>query len=254
MEIGVQLWGVLKDPKVNTLETLRILRSLGFRSIEPCIALGTIFGLEHVIWPLQWFRAQASEIAAIGLENTSCHIFSDDIAEEADAATSLAKEYGIHQFVVKSPRTLTEKNLVDAATSYMHAADRLANAGAELLIHNECEDIITKLAGKTAYEHLLDLCSGKVGAQIDVGWVYAAGEDPEAFLLRNAERVKSIHFKDFLIKDNQMTEVAPGAGMVDTSACLRFARAKECDQVIDMDVFPNGMNEELSTAIGALNN
>ena len=57
------------------------------------------------------------------------------------------------------------------ALNYMKAADMLETFGVRLLLHNEAGDIQAKIAGKTAYEHLLDLCMGKVGAQVDVGWV-----------------------------------------------------------------------------------
>ncbi|MBR1820245.1 MAG: TIM barrel protein [Clostridia bacterium] len=252
MKTGVQLWGVLKDRRDGTMEALRALKRLGFNGIEPCIALGSVPGLEHVIWPRTWFSAHAGEIAEIGLEILSCHIFADDIVKQADEMALFAANTGIRQFVVKSPTTLTEESLRKAAEDYSFAADALAELGAALLLHNEAEDIVAKFDGKTAYECLLDLCEGKLGAQVDVGWVYAGGESPEALLERNAARVKSLHFKDFVGAPGTFTETVPGAGRVDTSACVAFARAHHCAGILDMDDFPGDMWSDLASALKAI--
>ena len=246
MKVCVQLWGVLKDRKEGTLEALRELKQLGFNIIEPCIALEPVPGLEHVIWPREWFNAHAGEITETGLEIISCHIFADDVARQAHELVAFAEESGIRQFVVKSPRTLSEDTIGKAGSGYCVAADALASVGAKLLLHNEAEDIIARINSKTAYEYLLDICDGKVGAQVDVGWVYAAGESPEMLLARNAARVKSMHFKDFAGKAGAYTEVVPGTGNVNTLACIAFAIQHDCPQIFDMDSFPNGIATDLS--------
>jgi len=128
----------------------------------------------------------------------------------------------------------------------------LADMDAELLIHNEAQDIATKLSGKTAYETLLDLCEGKAGAQVDVGWVFAGGDDPETLLRRNAGRVKSLHFKDFLRQNGQLVETAVGSGIVDTAACFRFACEHGCVAVADVDHYPTGQREDLRTTCETL--
>ena len=252
MKVGIQLWGALNDVKIDVLEALKRLREMGFDRVEPCISTRPIPGLEHVIWPLEWFEAHADEIAATGLEIVSCHAFADDIAAEAGAFARLAREWGIRQFVVKSPAELTNVSLQQASINYIRAADVLAEADAELLLHNEAADIAARAGGKTAYECLLDLCLGQVGAQVDVGWVLAGGEDPEALLWRTAERVRSIHFKDFVRAGDGLSEVAPGAGIVDTAACFQFARAFGCTQVLDMDGCPNGKDADYRAALAAL--
>ena len=252
MKVGVQLWGVLKDLPEGTVETLRQLRAMGFTRAEPCISVGAIPGLEHVIWPLDRFEALADEIGAAGLETVSCHFFSDHPGEDRAALERLVRR-GFRRFVVKSPRELNPESLQQAALRYMRMADFLSDRGAELLIHNETWDIETRVGGKTAYETLLDLCLGKVFAQVDVGWVYAAGEDPEALLWRNEERVKSVHFKDLIRQDGGLQEVADGAGEVDLTACLQFARAHGCDQVVDLDHTPNGLWNDLEASLAGLN-
>ena len=248
MKTGIQLWGILKDGKADAVAVLKALRGMGYAHIEPCVSLERIEGYDHVIWPADWLRAHFAEIAGMGLEIRSCHAFAANIAADAPKLADLARELGIRRFVVKTPQSVTDESLQQTAMNYMRAADVLAGAGAELLLHNEVADIAVKTADTTIYEHLLDLCLGRVGAQVDVGWVLAAGEDPEAFLWRNAARVKSLHFKDFVSDERPLRETPPGSGVLDTAACFQFARAHGCDQVVDMDAFSDDPLTDLARA------
>ena len=249
MKIGIQLFGVLKDHQGSVMEALRMVRELGYSRVEPCISAGVIPGLDHIIWPADRLEARAEEVRAAGLEMVSCHLFAENPDREL---LKRIASFGIRQFILKPPQTLTEETLHEASLRYMRLADLLAEMDAELLLHNEAQDISTKLGGKTAYERLLDLCLGKVGAQVDVGWVFAGGEDPEALLWRNAGRVKSLHFKDFRREGTELAETAVGSGEVDTRACFQFARAFGCTLTADPDSCPNGQREDLKSSCGFL--
>lgn len=254
MKIGVQLYGVLADKKEDIFETLGELKKIGYSYIEPCVALEQVPGMEHVIWPAQWLLENLSKIDSLGLEVKSCHIF----AQNPLAHLGLLKEFagkGIEFFVFKSPAELTEESLQEAAFTLTSLADGLAETGAKILIHNEREDIETKICGNTAFEHLLNLCMGKVSAQADIGWIFAAGEDPAKFLWRNRERVLALHYKDFKKNpDGSLTQVPPGSGEVNSAACCQFARFMGIPQIVDQDSFPAGDKcDNLSKALHAVN-
>ena len=251
MKFGVQLYGMLKDG-AQPLEMLKKLRSIGFQRIEPCISLSPIPGFEHVVWTSDWVIAHKDEIRALGLEMPSCHVFVENAALAAQALADLSRKTGIRQFVVKSPQDLTPKSLQTTALTYMQAADILREAGAELLLHNESADIAAKINGKTAYEHLLDLCLNKVYAQVDVGWAAYAGADPEALLWRLGSRVHSLHYKDFRPENNQLVSTAVGTGIVDTIACFQFARAMGIPQIIDQDEFDLPPLDEMTMCVRRL--
>ena len=72
----------------------------------------------------------------------------------------------------------------------------------------------------------------KVGAEVDAGWMYCGGVDPEEFLWAHADRVKAVHYKDMKITGQ---EAPLGKGMVDLKACFQFARANGALQIVDMD-------------------
>ena len=252
MKFGLQLFGALYHSADETMALLKDLKALGFARIEPCVAFEAIPGLERPVWTADWLMEQAPVIRALGLEMVSCHLFCQDIAAHAPVLERLSALTGIRQYVVKSPEDLSDEGLNKAAMDYMRAADALAGFGAELLIHNEGRDIAARAGGTTAYEHLLDLCLGKVGAQVDVGWVWYAGEDPDALLERNRCRVRSLHYKDYADKDDPGHQTAIGLGRVDTPACVQFAREMGIPQIVDQDAFPGDMREDLAKGIRTL--
>ena len=181
MKFGVQLYGPLNNMQGEVLEKLSALAKAGITEIEPCMTTGPILGPEGVIWPADWLLAHVEEIRDMGLRIVSIHVFAENLVQSMDKLKAIAEKTGLKQFVVKTPENSTESILQQTALNYMKAADMLETFGVRLLLHNEAGDIQTKIAGKTAYEHLLDLCMGKVGAQVDVGWVQFGGEDPVAF-------------------------------------------------------------------------
>lgn len=252
MKFGVQLYGPLSSMSGSTLERLGLLAQAGIGSIEPCISDRPIPGMESVIWPMDWLRMHADEISGLGLEIPSAHVFAENLAGILDTLKDLAAKTGIVQYVVKTPAEMDELSLQQAALTYMKAADELAGVGVDLLLHNEAGDIQKKIAGKTAYERLLDLCMGKVYAQVDVGWVRFGGEDPAEFLMRNAWRVRSVHHKDFG-PGAEPADVPLGTGNVDLAACFRFAQHMDIPQLVDQEHFGPDVPGELAAACGLLN-
>ena len=252
MKFGIQMYGILNNRHSDVMEILRELSDMGFRRIEPCISPEPIPGMEHVIWPVEWFQAHAWEIRSLDLEVVSAHIFTQNLAASVERLKRLATEYGIRQFVVKTPQEMTDESLQQAALTFMQAADALKEAGAGLLLHNETADIETRIGGRTVYEHMLALCLGKVSAQVDAGWVYAAGEDPEALLWRIAPLVKSLHYKDLRREGAKLIPAAVGKGDTDTAACFQFARAMGIVQIIDQDEFNGEPMKEVSEGLDVL--
>lgn len=248
MKFGVQLYGPLRGMRGDVLDCLRAMAAAGITEVEPCLSAQAIPGQERMIWPIDWAMAHLDEIAGMGLQIKSAHVFCPDLPGALASLKAFAEKAGLRQYVVKSPRELTAAKLQQAALTYMQAADGLGEIGVSLLLHNEAADIQAKVAGKTAYEHLLDLCMGKVQAQVDVGWVQYGGEGPAAFLRRNAGRVKSIHHKDFPAGASQPVDVPIGTGGVDLAGCFRLGTAWDVPQLIDQEHFGPDVPAECAAA------
>ena len=253
MKFGVQLYGPLHNLEGDLLENLKALADAGISEIEPCVAVDPMPGQEHIIWPVSWLLEHGEEIKAMGLEIKSAHVFAADLAAAVGTIKALAKKLDLRQVVAQMPDPLTEIRIHHSALVYTTAAEELAKDGIALLLHNGAGNCRTKLGGQTAYEKMLDLCMGKVFAQVDVGWVRFDGEDPAEFLRRNAYRVKSIHYKDFPVEPKEPEDVAIGTGAVDLAACFTFALRQDIPQLIDQEHFGGDVPHELMDVCKKLN-
>ena len=233
MYFGVQMYGVSKEWKQDPEGFLKKIYEAGYRQIEPCLGF-RVDARDYGFWIPEDLEQAMPLLAKYHIEVHTVHIFLDEYHYERELAilTELAQKYHISWFVVKSPERLTKDVLDETAARYRELAEELEKAGAGLLIHNEKEDICIRVNGKTAYEYLLEACGEKVGAEVDAGWMYCGGVDPEEFLWAHADRVKAVHYKDMNITGQ---EAPLGKGMVDLKACFQFARANGALQIVDMD-------------------
>lgn len=233
MYFGVQMYGVSKEWKQDPEGFLKKIYEAGYRQIEPCLGF-RVDARDYGFWIPEDLEQAMPLLAKYHIEVHAVRIFLDEYHYERELAilTELAQKYHISWFVVKSPARLTKDVLDETAARYRELAEELEKAGAGLLIHNEKEDICIRVNGKTAYEYLLEACGEKVGAEVDAGWMYCGGVDPEEFLWAHAGRVKAVHYKDMKITGQ---EVPLGKGMVDLKACFQFARANGALQIVDMD-------------------
>ena len=233
MYFGVQMYGVSKEWKQDPEGFLKKIYEAGYRQIEPCLGF-RVDARDYGFWIPEDLEQAMPLLAKYHIEVHAVHIFLDEYHYERELAilTELAQKYHISWFVVKSPARLTKDVLDETAARYRALAEELEKAGAGLLIHNEKEDICIRVNGKTAYEYLLEACGEKVGAEVDAGWMYCGGVDPEEFLWAHADRVKAVHYKDMKITGQ---EAPLGKGMVNLKACFQFARANGALQIVDMD-------------------
>lgn len=233
MYYGVQMYGVSKEWKQDPEGFLKKIYEAGYRQIEPCLGF-RVDARDYGFWIPEDLEQAMPLLAKYHIEVHAVHIFLDEYHYERELAilTELAQKYHISWFVVKSPARLTKDVLDETVARYRELAEELEKAGAGLLVHNEKEDICIRVNGKTAYEYLLEACGEKVGAEVDVGWMYCGGVDPEEFLWAHADRVKAVHHKDMKITGQ---EAPLGKGMVDLKACFQFARANGALQIVDMD-------------------
>ena len=233
MYFGVQMYGVSKEWKQDPEGFLKKIYEAGYRQIEPCLGF-RVDARDYGFWIPEDLEQAMPLLAKYHIEVHAVHIFLDKYHYERELAilTELAQKYHISWFVVKSPARLTKDVLDETAARYCELAEELEKAGAGLLVHNEKEDICIRVNGKTAYEYLLEACGEKVGAEVDAGWMYCGGVDPEEFLWAHADRVKAVHYKDMKITGQ---EAPLGKGMFDLKACFQFARANCELQIVDMD-------------------
>lgn len=230
MRYGVQLFGpnplFLRQPAVF----LSKLRDMGYRYLEPCLSLSEIPGMEDRAWTPEELARFLPVLAEYGFTVESCHVFTRDLEADLPRLLQIAGRYGIRQYVLPCPLYSCDASFRTMAQTVSRCADALKDAGISLLIHNDAAASAGRVGEKCVYEAFLELSGA--GAQPDVGWLLYGGIDPESFLWRNRETIRSLHYKDM---DASGNEVPIGTGAVDMAACFQFARAAEIIQYADQD-------------------
>ncbi len=246
MRFGVQLFGVNPVFNKDKKAFMERISKAGIRYLEPCLMVGEItndFLKEHA-WDEAQLLENAGMMKAYGLKVNSCHAFTEDMVKDAPEFIRLCKQVGITQIVMNAPEYKSEEQFTLAAENCKKAAAILKEEGIEFLLHN------AKEAGKE-YDRFLELCGKEVGAQPDLGWLLYAGIDPEEFLWRKGEQIRSVHYKDMKETEEGLTETIVGEGLLDTDSCFQFARAQEIIQLIDQDsAMSDDFISDIEKAIG----
>lgn len=260
MKLGVQIYGCMRWFREDPKGFCKRLSTAGYTQIEPCVALNlTEKELEEQGFQPVWQPEEADDFAAVlseyGLELTSCHIFGD-VREDAQKAAALAHKNKLTQIVVNCPVFSAQEDCIRFAEGCLFLAEKLKAVGTELWIHNGWPEIRTKFDGKTALEIVLEHCGGKVGTQIDVGWVLYGGEDPMEYLQKVSPYLRSIHYKDIRREYRELDvndiHIALGKGAVDWETIHRFAVEHHFSEVIDQDMSPEDFLRDLEESADLL--
>lgn len=235
MKLGVQLFGCSKDYNADPAGFLRQLKEHGYTVVEPCILFSD---MPLPVWSVDTLDEHIARVRELGLEVDSFHSFAGEFWNMIDEHVDACRRGGFKR-VVLGYRGAFEKTACDEfARHCVQLADGLAAHGIELWLHNSWQEIAGKVEGMSAYEYILRACGGKLGAQVDTGWVVCGGENLMDFLVRNEPYVRSIHHKDVasLLDENNKTDNLPlGAGIVDTRGAFEFGKARNLRQLVDQD-------------------
>lgn len=237
MNIGLNLYGPCSKQVMKEEDLLIAVSAVGINYVEPCVLMGGLTHDNPSFWTMMRFQHLYEMMKNIDLDVKSIHVVTESLGNSVDEIIMLANEYGIKQFVVGMPNRLDENTLRERSLVLFEVADRLKSCGARILIHNNKPDTEVKINGVTALEKLVDMCDGKVGFQLDLGWCAAGGEDPIAFFNRNEGRVESVHFKDFVQPGISDTDVAIGSGNIDSVSAIRIAQERGLPMLIDQDAY-----------------
>ena len=263
MKLGVQIYGSMpefrKDPEAFCAQ----LAAAGYTQIEPVVALNMTAeeikaaGMNPV-WLPEETAAFKKLLERYGLELTSCHIFGDPEAD-AEKAVKLCEEHGIKQIVVNCPHCETEADFAAFADKCLVLVEKLNAIDVALWIHNSFPEIRAKVNGETALEYILKRCGGKVGTQIDVGWVLFGGEDPMEYLKKVKPYLTCIHYKDICKEYAEITRggklhVPLGKGAVDWRAVKAYADANQLPEIIDQDLSYGDFLKDLTETAELLKN
>ncbi len=139
----------------------------------------------------------------------------DQAAGERDDLDSiLTRLYALKiPYLLYSGLNEADDDVLDASIRALNAtASKCADRGIMLLYHNHDWEFAD---GGRIWNRLLDSADPNIGFAPDLGWMAKAGEDLTTVLNTLDERIRVLHFKDFISRDPGQNTCHLGEGIVD---------------------------------------
>jgi sugar phosphate isomerase/epimerase len=181
---------------------LYTLRSLG--NVDHVLDAAQDAGFRHV----EMVGSHLADAAAVkaklderGLTGTSSHVGLGQLREQPEAMLEAARTLAITELYM--PAVPAEERDMDAAgwrslgSELGKLAERFADQGVTLGYHNHHWELAVKEGDSTALDLLFEGAgSSPLAWQADVAWLVRGGANPEAWLERYTDRLRSAHVKD----------------------------------------------------------
>lgn len=205
MLIGTQIAGIEKELTKDFSGTFKRLRKLGFNAIEPVALFSKEQGsVPKNQWAMDTMAQAKIMLDELGFAIPSVYIWMGDDSHIPPVDIAVQEMLKINEcigakyFVISSLIGTSEdaKRFGDLA---FHIASGLKPHGCTLVYHNhdsEFTPIIVDGEQMTVLDCFFRFAGPDVRLQLDIGWA-AVGGDEAAFAQRYAERIVSLHLKDF---------------------------------------------------------
>jgi sugar phosphate isomerase/epimerase len=195
--VALQLYTVRDFIAEDLQGTLRKIKEMGYDFVE----LAGTYGLEAIA-----FRKMLDEI---GLSAKSAHVGFDALEENLHGTLAEYKKLGCKFIVIPM---LEKEKLPGGSECSKDALEKFCAAckseGLVPVYHNHDTEFETLPDGTFKLDKLFsDLPD--MYAEIDTGWVTAAGQSPEAYIAKYAGRCPLVHFKDTAANADNVFEDRP---------------------------------------------
>jgi sugar phosphate isomerase/epimerase len=203
--LGLQLWSLRAQTKESVPAALDLVKGYGITEVETA-GTGNL--------SVEQF---ATELKSRGLNAISAHIGYDVLQKDAAAAIRDAKTLGAKFIIVPFPRTtkdrvVTEEIAHEMAADFNRWGEACQAAGLRFGFHPHGLEFRPTAAGHG--ETIFDLLAREtkpdlVCYEMDVFWVFHAGQDPAKLLAKYPNRWVLMHVKD--IRKGAVTGLATGS-------------------------------------------
>ena len=207
-KVGVQLYTVRKEMMADAAGTLKLLAKMGYKEIESAKSeKGNYYGLKA--------KEIKSITADLGISLISGHVRIDaDWQQSVDEAAEAGQPYLICSVLPVNGQTVA--NYQRSGDAFLKAAEVCKKSGITFGYHNHSSEF-EKDGQQTLYDVLLDHTDPSlVKMELDLGWVIAAGADPQYYFNKYPGRFPLWHLKDMDAKTKQSAEF--GKGSVDINS------------------------------------
>jgi sugar phosphate isomerase/epimerase len=218
--LSVQLYTVREALAEDLPGTLERLADLGLKQVEPFNIIGN--------------DGLAAALRDAGLAAPTAHqrFVGQELAPLFDRALERGVETLIDPFVGPEGWATVDE-VARLADELEAAASAAAERGLRIGYHNHAHEFRSVLDGVPALEVLAGRTSDAVSLEIDTYWAAVGGVDTVALLQRLGDRVVALHVKDGPITDDNLDQVAVGAGDMPVRAIIDAA--PDALRVIELD-------------------
>lgn len=263
--IGVNTFGLINKMQDDMPGTMRAIANAGFDEVELLLLLKKKqWKIPIALAAKETIPLLIGEAAKCGLRVKSIHVFGSTLCfliprkKLARYFEELHCTYGIENFVF-SGMFRDAKGAKKWAHFLKQLSDLIETKEIRILYHNhsqEFEMVQINETSMSALDYFFSLAGEKVGLQLDIGWA-GVGGDELAIAQKYADRIVSIHLKDFVpgTKGNFKNENMPrerfcaiGNGEIRTAEILAirntFTRFNG-SIIIDQDHSPTDILEDI---------
>ena len=204
--IGVNVFGLIHKMQDDMPGTMRTLADAGFDEVELLLLpKKKQWKIPIALAAKETIPLLIGEAAKCGLRVTSIHVFGSTLCfliprkKLARYLEELHCTYGIENFVF-SGMFRDAKGAKKWAHFLKQLSDLIETKEIRILYHNHSQEFEMVQINETsmfALDYFFSLAGEKVGLQLDIGWA-GVGGDELAIAQKYADRIVSIHLKDFV--------------------------------------------------------
>jgi sugar phosphate isomerase/epimerase len=233
---GLQLW-TLRDEfaKSDAKDVLRQVASFGYGHVE------SFDGQKGMFWGLKNTEFK-KYISDLGMTIHSSHCNLDvDTDRKINEAAEIGMKYLIYPWEGPAKTIDDYKKMCD---TFNKRGEACKKAGIRFAFHNH-DYTFKLLEGQYAQDVLMkNTDPALVDFQMDIFWVVAAGQDPEAWMKKYQNRFRLCHVKDRAKtpeKEEGKNSVELGTGTISWSKVLKTARETGMQYyMVEQEAYPNG--------------
>jgi sugar phosphate isomerase/epimerase len=201
-KLAVQLYTLRELTARSMAAALDAASGIGYRGVE--LAGLTDLSAEET----------ASACRRLGLEICGAHIRLDRFDAEPDVVAEELRVLGTANIVFPwLPAPSSAAEIEAACRQVAAAASRASSLGLSPHFHNHRAEFERLPSGERLWEGLVGI-SG-LGLELDLGWAWAAGEQPEGLLRATAGRCSLAHLKDLRRSGSEVADTPLGDGEID---------------------------------------
>ncbi|WP_111642967.1 sugar phosphate isomerase/epimerase family protein [Marinimicrobium alkaliphilum] len=236
--VSVQLWSVNRTLADDFEGTIKALGEMGFDGVELAGDYGP-YGDDP--------EGLKAFLAEHGLKVSGAHVHFDAFNEDNfDDTVAFFTAVGAKKLIIPMDhRAFTDSEVDNVVTDLVRYSEKLEPYGLKTGYHNHAEEF-DRFGDTTYWDYIAASTPERVVLQLDVGWVVAAGKDPEEYVRRYPGRTLTAHIKAGL-PDDAPADAKPilGQDVADWKGVIQAMKEVGGTRwlVLEQEVYPDGMTQ-----------